>query len=130
MVEKAVQEGVADKEKVLQVILQRRNGTSAIKAYVQRHTVKYAGDFNEEILKRKRQEEELQSRSITNTMLFTTLLESADSVSEADTSSEDPTLLESADNVSEADTSSEDPTLVESADSDSEADTSSDDPYL
>ena len=113
---------------------QRPNGRSAIKGYIRKHTVKYAGNFNEAMVKRKREKEEMQrkleSRSITDTMLFTTLLESTDSFSEADTLSEDPTLLESADSVSKADTSSEDPNLLESADGVSEVDTSNEDPYL
>lgn len=78
----AVAVAVDSTKKISRVVVQRPNGKSAIRGYVQRHTVNYAGNFNQQMLLRKRQKEELQrqleSRSITNTMLFTTLTETVD----------------------------------------------------
>lgn len=86
IVEQAVLEAKANDEKTLKVLLQRPNGRSAIRGYVRRHTVKYAGNFNKQMIARKREKEQaqrsLQDCSITSPMLFTTLLESADDLGE------------------------------------------------
>ncbi|KAL3133165.1 hypothetical protein ABBQ38_007058 [Trebouxia sp. C0009 RCD-2024] len=81
-VSKAVQDAEENKNKRLKVSLERPNGRSSIKRYVKAHTVPYSGDFNKEMVKRKREREErqreMESRMVTNTMLFSSLLPSVE----------------------------------------------------
>ena len=69
-------------------MLERPSGKEAIKQYIQTHTVPYCGNFNQEMVRRKKEREAEQRKRVSgmvvNTMLFTTMLQSGDEGSEGD----------------------------------------------
>ena len=81
IVDKAVQEAVScEQEAQRRALKVRPHGRWAIKNYMKAHTWKYCGDFNSEMLSKKRERDAIQRQLDKNVdpMPFTALMKSAD----------------------------------------------------
>ena len=85
IVDKAVQEAVNRQQEAQRRALKvRPHGRWAIKNYMRAHTWNYHGDFNSEMLSKKRERDAMQreAEKIVDPMPFTALMKSADNGSE------------------------------------------------
>lgn len=80
--ETAVQRADAESKKVHRALTRRPNDKMTVRNYMRKHTLYYCRDFNQEMLKRKRQRDErqaeLEKQQVIDLLPFTSLLASMD----------------------------------------------------